>query len=67
MLFDSRLNRNTLKVLKEKYMSTQYRKDIIRVVYSIQNSNNIIEDYTIEEQANILGEIEKHNITIKSM
>ena len=67
VLFDSRLNRNTLKVLKEKYMSTQYRKDIIRVVYSIQNSNNIIEDYTIEEQANILGEIEKHNITIKSI
>lgn len=66
-VIDKKSNRNTLQVIQKKYIKEQYKKDIVRSIYSIQNKNTVIEDYQIEEDASIMGVMEQHTISIKML
>ena len=66
-VLDKSYNKNTMAALNKEYIRDQYKKDIVRSVYALQNSNVIIEDYEIEELDSILGTIEEHTIKINSL
>ena len=66
-VFDKSYNKNTMGTLTKDYIRDQYKKDIIRTAYSLQNSNVIVEDYEINEIDSILGTIEEHTIKINSL
>ena len=66
-VLDKTYNKNTIGALNKEYIRDQYKKDIVRSVYALQNSNVIVEDYEIEELDSILGTIEEHTIKINSL
>ena len=67
ILFDKSSSKNTLQAIQDKYLREQYRKDISRVVYSLQNRGNIILSYDVDTEFDIMGGIEEHNIEIMSL
>lgn len=60
-------NYNTTKQLASKYLKEQYKKDITRVLYSVQNSNTVVEEHTVTPKLNILGGVIEHTLKIKSI
>lgn len=66
-VLDKKQNRDVLNSIDAKYLSKQFHKDITRVVYGIQNSSSIVEDYTVNATESILGKIEEHNIVIRTL
>ena len=67
MIFDESVNKNIAATAERQYLKEQFRKDIIRVVYSLQNLNNIILDYDVKEVFDITGGTEEHTIQIMSL
>ena len=67
IVFDKSTNENTLQAIQDKYLREQYRKDISRVIYSLQNRGNIILSYNVDTTFDIMGGIEEHNIEIMSL
>lgn len=67
LLFDEAVSKNTLGSLQRKYLREQYRKDIIRCVYSLQNYNNIILDYKVTDKTDIMGSVEEHRIEVLNL
>ena len=66
-VFDKSYNKNVTSTLNKDYIRDQYKKDIIRTAYSLQNSNVIVEDYEINEIDSILGTIEEHTLKINAL
>lgn len=66
-VLDKSYNKNKLGSIKKQYMRNQYRKDMIRTIFSLQNHNSVIEDYNVEVKENILGATEEHNIKLKTL
>lgn len=66
-VLDKSYNKNTVNAINKEYIKDQYKKDIVRSVYALQNSDVVIEDYEIEELDSILGTIEEHTIKINSL
>lgn len=62
IIFDKSLNEDTISAMDGKYIREKYRKDIIRSVMGLRNANIVIEDYTIEEDTDITGSLERHTI-----
>ena len=67
MIFDEAINKNIAATAERQYLKEQYRKDIIRVVYSLQNLNNIILNYEVKENFDITGGVEEHIVEIMSL
>lgn len=67
IILDKSVNKITTQAVQKKYINSQYKKDIIRTIYSLQNSNSIILDYSTEYKKSVTGELEEHNITIKTL
>lgn len=67
VVFDNRLNNNIVNTVRKEYIEKQYKKDIVRSVFSIQNGNAIVSEYTITPKDNIVGSVEEHRITIKTL
>ena len=65
VVFDKSFNRNTTKALEKKYLKTQYKKDLMKTLYSIQNHKMVITDHNITKEENILENTETHNIKLK--
>lgn len=66
-VFDKTYNKNTVASLNKDYIKNQYKKDIVRTAYSLQNSNVVINDYEINEIDSILGTIEEHTLKIDAL
>lgn len=66
-VFDKSYNKNTVANLNKDYIKNQYKKDIVRTAYSLQNSNIVINDYEINEIDSILGTIEEHTLKIDAL
>ena len=67
VVFDKSYNNDTSNVLRKEYIKNQYHKDIIRCIYSIQNSNIIVENYGINVTEDSLGTLEEHNIALRTL
>lgn len=67
VVFDKTYNKDVIGTITKSYMENQYKKDIVRTVYSLQNGNNIIQSYDIEQSESILGGLEEHRIQIRSL
>lgn len=67
VIFDKSYNKNTTKAIAKEYIQNQYKKDIIRSIYAVQNANIVIENYEINDINSIMGESEEHVITIKPL
>lgn len=67
VVFDDTYNNNLVNVLKNDYIKDQYKKDMVRMIYSLQNAGYIIENYSVETKENILGGLEEHSITIRTL
>lgn len=62
------VNTNTLGVLRRKYITEQFPKDKVRMIYALQKADLIISNHTVEiSEDNILGSTETHNITISGL
>ena len=66
-VLDKSYNKKTVSVLTKKYLNEQYRKDIVRMVYALQNHGIIIENYDITETENYMGGLETHVIDLKML
>lgn len=66
-VLDKSYNHNKIGSIKKQYMKTQYRKDMIRTIFSLQNHNSVIEDYNVEVRENVLGATEEHTIKLKTL
>lgn len=64
LLFDKKANENVTDAMEKKYLKEQFRKDISRVVYSLQNRSNVITDFTVETTTNIMGSTETYKVDI---
>lgn len=67
VVFDKRMNANTIKALDKTYLDNQYKKDIVRMVYGIQSSGILITDYSVVVDENLLGATEEHKISVKTL
>lgn len=63
VVLDKTYNKKTVKAITEKYIKTQYKKDVTRTVFGMQNNNFAIKSYTIEDDDSILGTMEYHNVS----
>jgi hypothetical protein len=66
-VLDKEHNKLILRTIEKKYITTQLKKDLVRTVFSIQNSGNIIEDYKVVETDSILGETESHEFKVSTL
>jgi len=64
-VIDKSMNQDVMGVMNKKYITKQYKKDVMRTFYGLQGSKNIIESYTVNEERSILGGTEEHVIKIK--
>lgn len=67
LIFDEAINKNIAATAKKQYLREQYRKDITRTVYSLQNLNNVILSYTVNDVSDITGDIEEHVVEIMNI
>lgn len=67
VVFDKSYNNDTANVLRKEYLKNQYHKDIIRCIYSIQNSDIIVENYDITTVEDGMGTLEEHNISLRTL
>lgn len=66
-VIDKSYNKDTLSVVNSKYLNTMYKKDMVGVIHSLQGTENLIEEHTVEEYEDILGATEQHTIKIKNI
>lgn len=67
LLFDEAVSKDVLGTMERKYLQEQYRKDIIRSVYSIQNMGNIILSYKVNTRNDVMGTVEEHQIEVLNL
>lgn len=67
VVFDERYNNNVINTMRSNYIKNHYHDDIIRIIYSLQNYNVIIEDYKITPKQSALGDSEEHMIVFKTL
>lgn len=60
-------NNNITNMLRKDYLKDQYKKDLVRSIYSIQNYGVVIEDYNVTIQEDLLGKMEEHTITLRTI
>ena len=67
VVLDESYNNNVINKLKEDYINNQYRKDLVRTIYSLQNAGYIIEDYKVKSEGSITGVLEEHAVKIRTL
>lgn len=67
VVFKEDFNSNIINNINKKYINEQYRKDIVRAVHSFQNAGYIISSYEVITDKSIMGGIETHKISIKTL
>lgn len=66
-VIDKTQNKNITNTVIKDYINKQYKKDVVRVVNSLQNSNMIIEEHKIEPNDNLTNNLETHIITVRTL
>lgn len=64
-IFDDSTNNITTQAMHKSYLNNQYRKDITRTLYSLQNFNLAVENYEIKEDHTIMDSTETHVLKVK--
>lgn len=67
MVLDKTVNNITTQAIAKDYINNQYKKDIIRTIFSIQNTNSIIMNHNVELKESIAGKLEEHTIELKTL
>lgn len=67
IIFDEAINKDINSTIEKKYLREQYRKDIVRCVYSLQNLNNVILSYDVDNKIDIMGGTEEHIVEIMNI
>ena len=67
VIFDKSYNMDTIKVKEQEYIKNQYKKDIVRTFYSLQNTSMVVEDYSISTKDSIVGSTEEHTVKVNSI
>lgn len=67
VIFDKSMNKNVINNVRKKYVDTQYKKDIVRVFNSLQNSSFVIESHNVERKINAVNDIEEHKLSVRSI
>lgn len=67
VVLDESFNNNIINTLTKEYVNNQYNKDLVRVFYSLQNANMIVESYNINYLPSTLGDKEEHVVTYRSL
>lgn len=55
------VNKTVIKALDSKYIKETYHKDIASVIYSVQNTGIVVDEYTVTKVDNIMGGYEEHS------
>jgi len=63
-VIDKTSNDMTNEVLRKKYITEVYKKDIVRSIYAIQTNDVFIESHEVVEDESIMGATESHIITV---
>ena len=64
---DNDMNQLTSQAVDKSYREKQYKKDLLRVMYSLQNNNSIVLDHKAEVKESVTGALEEHTIKIKTL
>ena len=64
---DKETLKTTVKAMDKKYITELYSKDITSVVYSLQNSGIMVDNYTIETDETVMGGTEIHTFEVKPL
>lgn len=67
VVFDKSYNNNTINTIRETYIKNHYHDDIVKMIYSLQNANVIVEEYKINPIKSQLGDLEEHVITLRTL
>lgn len=67
VVLDKTQNKNIINTITNEYLERQYKKDIVRVVNSLQNTNILVESHTVESNDNLTNSLETHNITVRTL
>ena len=67
VVFKEDFNSDIINNINRKYIKNQYKKDMVRVMYSFQNSGYIVENYEVETTEDIMGGMETHKLTLKTL
>ena len=64
---DKDMNRKTIQSVDKTYRSKQYKKDLVRTFYSLQNNKSIVLDHNVELKESVTGSLEEHTIKLKTL
>lgn len=64
-IFDQKSNITTTQAMHKEYLTKQYRKDVTRTLYSLQNFNLAIENYEIRSEHTLMDSTETHKLKVK--
>lgn len=64
---DKDMNRKTIQSVDKSYRSKQYKKDLVRVFYSLQNNKSIVLDHNVELKESVTGALEEHTVKLKTL
>lgn len=67
MVLDKTSNSNTIQTIQKEYIRKQYKKDLVRVFYSLQNSSTIVTNHRVELKESITGKLEEHVLDLKTL
>lgn len=62
---DKNANVNVVNTITKEYLTNQYKKDMLRVIYAIQNDNAVITKYEVSQESSIMGSMETHHVEFK--
>lgn len=64
-VIDKTMGQSTLQVMDQKYVKQVLPKDVSAMIVHLQKGGVIIQNYTIVKETSVLGEVEKHTVTLK--
>jgi len=67
VVLDKSMNADTTSIVRGKYLKETFNKDIVNVIYAMQNESFIIEEHEIIREESILGGIDTHKISLNNI
>lgn len=60
-------NQVTTQAIQKDYLDNQYKKDVVRTLYSLQNTSTIITNHSVELKESVAGKLEEHTLDLKTL
>lgn len=64
---DPTMAKDVTGTLDKKYIRDEYRKDLLKSVMSVENSGILVEEYTVEREDSLIGDVEVHKIKLRPL